>query len=421
MYYFQNSTTHFRYPNHHRKPPPWRVALLANLAGEAAPDPDSPPDAGAEFDSQETIEALAAALERDGHWVHICRADYTLTETLPNLRPDICFNIAEGVTGDSREAQVPALCEMLDIPYTASRILANALSLDKPQTKRVWLSQGLPTPHYQVFQTPNDALDPRLQLPLLVKPAREGTGMGIDQKAVVRTPAELKDRIAWVLQTYHQPALVEEFLPGREFTVGFIGNPGPTHARRRPWLYEASGYHVFPILELDSGQSSTPGVYGHAAKGVEIGGVGAPEYICPAPIPNELKNALVDLGLRAAEALDACDVSRVDIRLDAHGAPQLLEINTLPGLNPALSDLCIMAAAEGMSYDVLITEILYLAAERNGLPFEAAEREKIGHAGSRMTGLGYPVELEGALVAPPAKRERGAASRRPRSAGTRRR
>ena len=245
--------------------------------------------------------------------------------------------------------------------------------------------------------------------------------MGIDQRAVVRTPAELKHRVSWVLQTYRQPALVEEFLPGREFTVGFIGNPGPTQARRRPWLYEASGYHVFPILELDSGQSSTPGVYGHAAKGVEIGGVGAPEYICPAPIPTELKNALVELGLRAAEALDACDVSRVDIRLDAQGAPQLLEINTLPGLNPALSDLCIMAAAEGMSYDVLITEILYLAAERNGLPFEAAEREKIGHAGSRMTGLGYPVELEGALVAPPAKRERGAASRRTRSAGTRRR
>src|SRR4030067_2822244 len=97
MYYFQNSTTPFRYPNHHRKPPPGRVALLANLAAEAAPGPDSPPDAGAEFDSQETIEALAAALERDGHWVHICRAGYTLTETLPPLRPDIRFNIADGV------------------------------------------------------------------------------------------------------------------------------------------------------------------------------------------------------------------------------------------------------------------------------------------------------------------------------------
>src|SRR3972149_9676816 len=119
MYYFQNSTTHFRYPNHHRKPPPWRVALLANLAGEAAPGPDSPPDAGAEFDSQEPFEALAAALERDGHWVHICRADYTLTETLPNLRPDICFNIAEGVTGDSREAPGRELCELAAVASPA--------------------------------------------------------------------------------------------------------------------------------------------------------------------------------------------------------------------------------------------------------------------------------------------------------------
>jgi D-alanine-D-alanine ligase len=419
MYYFQNSTTHFRLPNHHRKPPPWRVAVLANLAGEIAPEPDSPPDAGAEYDRAETVEALAAALERDGHWVHICRADYTLTETLRNLRPDICFNIAEGVTGDSREAQVPALCEMLDIPYTASRILANALSLDKPQTKRVWQSHGLPTPHYQVFQAPGEPLDPGLELPLLVKPAREGTGMGIDQRAVVHTPAELRQRVAWVLKTYRQPALVEQFLPGREFTVGFIGNRGLAQTRRRPWLYDASGYHVFPILELDSGQSSTPGVYGHAAKGVEIGGVGAPEYICPARVTDELREALIDLGLRAAEALEACDVSRVDIRLDAHGAPQLLEINTLPGLNPALSDLCIMAAAEGMSYDVLITEILYLAAERYGLPFEAAEREKIGD--TRMTELGYPVALEGALVPQPAKRDRGAANRRSRGSGTRRR
>jgi D-alanine-D-alanine ligase len=411
MYYFQNSTTHFRFPSHHRKPPPWRVALLANLAGEVLPDSDSPPDAGAEYDKAETVEALAAALERDGHWVHICRADYTLTETLRNLRPDICFNIAEGVTGDSREAQVPALCEMLDIPYTASRILANALSLDKPQTKRVWLSQGLPTPHYQVFQAADEPLDSTLHLPLLVKPAREGTGMGIDDRAVVRTEAGLRQRLTWVLRTYRQPALAEEFLPGREFTVGFLGNPGSPEGRRRPWLYEASGYHVFPILELDNRQSSTPGVYGHSAKEVEIGGAGAPEYICPAPIPEALREELVRLGLRAAEALDACDVARVDLRLDADGAPQLLEINTLPGLNPALSDLCIMAAAEGMSYDVLITEILYLAAERNGLPFEAAVREKMGSA--RMTALGYPVELEGALLAPPARR--GTAARRPRS------
>ncbi len=418
MYYFQNSTSHFRFPNHHRKPPPWRVAVLANLAGELTYDPDAPPDAGAEYDKAETVEALAAALERDGHFVHICRADYTLTETLRNLRPDICFNIAEGVIGDAREAQVPALCEMLGIPYTASRVLANALSLDKPQTKRVWESRGLPTPAYQVFLDPEEPLDSALELPLLVKPAREGTGMGIDQKAVVHSTAELKERVAWALHTYRQPALVEQFLPGREFTVGFIGNPGSKHGRRRPWLYNKDGYHFFPILELDNGQSSTPGVYGHAAKEVEIGGAGAPEYICPAPIPEELRTPLIDLGRKAAEALDACDVSRVDIRLDADGTPQLLEINTLPGLYPALSDLCIMAAAEGMSYDVLITEILYLAAERNGLPFETAERERLGPTAVRLSGLGYPSELEGALLT---SRERGPAPRRSRLSGSRRR
>jgi D-alanine-D-alanine ligase len=172
------------------------------------------------------------------------------------------------------------------------------------------------------------------------------------------------------LDTYHQPALVEERLPGREFTVGFIGNRGESGLRRRPWLYDAQGYHVFPVLEIDSQISNTPGVYGHDAKSFDIGVSGAPDYVCPARISESLRKQLVQLTLRAAEAIGACDVSRVDFRLGSDGRPHLLEINTLPGLNAEISDLCIMAAAEGMVYDDLISEILYLAAERYGLPFE---------------------------------------------------
>ncbi|MGD8849177.1 MAG: hypothetical protein PVF18_05605, partial [Anaerolineales bacterium] len=374
MHAFENTVSHRKPPGASARPAPWRIALLANLKDEVEWEVDAPPDAGAEFDRHETVEAIAEALERDGHWVHLCRADHSLVESLTNLRPHICFNIAEGVQGDGREAQAPALCELLGIPYTASRVVANAISLDKTQTKRIWKSAGLPTPHFQEFHNTKEKLDTDLRFPLFVKPAREGTGMGVDGGSLVRNERELRARIDWVIKTYRQPALVENYLPGREFTVGFIGNPGSPKNRRRPWLFDARGYHVFPILELENSRSVSPGIYGNAAKSLDIGENGAPEYLCPAAIPQKLAQTMISLAIAAAEVIDAKDVSRVDFRLGADGEPYLMEINTLPGLNPAVSDLCIMAASEGMTYDVLITEILYLAAERNNMVFARARK-----------------------------------------------
>jgi len=363
---------------HNKKPPspvlrrpPWRIALVANLKDEIDWGPEAPADAGSEFDRRETLEALAAALEEDGHWVTFCRADNTLPEALLNLRPHIAFNIAEGVGGDGREAQAPAVLEMLGIPYTASRVVANALSLDKTQTKRIWQTLGIPTPRFLEARRPEDASLWKRGYPAFVKPAREGTGMGIDVKAVVQDETELRERIAWVVEAYRQPALVEEFLPGREFTVGYIGNAGSAAARRRPWLYDRHGYHFFPVLELDNQVSVSPGVYGHDAKSFDIGAAGAPGYLCPADIPRTLQSRMVRIARQAAEALGAVDVSRLDFRLGADGQPCLMEINTLPGMNPEISDLCIMAASEGMPYQDLITEILYLGAERFGLPFDS--------------------------------------------------
>jgi D-alanine-D-alanine ligase len=206
---------------------------------------------------------------------------------------------------------------------------------------------------------------------LFVKPAREGTGMGVDQASVVRNRTELVDRVSWILNTYRQPALVEEYLPGREFTVGFIGNPGNPSNRRRPELYDQQGYHWFPVLEIDTRLSVSPGIYGHAAKEFDLTEKGAPAYLCPADITEDFRERLIDLTRSAAEALSVKDVSRVDFRLGVDGQPYLMEINTLPGLNPSLSDLCIMAAAEGIPYHELITEILYLAAERFSMPFDS--------------------------------------------------
>jgi D-alanine-D-alanine ligase len=346
-----------------QKRPSWHIALTANLKSDLIWHADAPPDAGAEFDARETIEAITAALQAEGHLVTFCPADRTLPDALQDNRPDICFNIAEGLGGDAREAQVPALCELLGIPYTASRVLANALSLDKTQTKRIWQNLGLPTARFQEFRASSDVMWPPLRYPLFVKPAREGTGMGMGLDSIVLDEASLREQVAWVIETYQQPALVEELLPGREFTVGFIGNRGT----KRPFPYNPDGYYFFPVLELGTQNSVSPGVYGYDAKSLPLDEIGAPDYLCPADVPANLRHRLYTLTRQAAEAIGVCDVCRVDFRLDAEGEPYLLEINTLPGLNPAVSDLCIMARADDIPYQTLIAEILYLAAERFGL------------------------------------------------------
>src|SRR5512138_3889881 len=155
---------------------PWRVAVIANVKGESTLPQDGPTDAGAEFDKKETIQAIQAAIESDGHSTVFLPADTQLARHLQEVCPDICFNVSEGLGGDAREAQVPALLEMMHIPYTASRVLANAIALDKTMTKRIWRDNGLPIAEFQEFGSPSEPLNRDLCFPLFVKPAREGTG-----------------------------------------------------------------------------------------------------------------------------------------------------------------------------------------------------------------------------------------------------
>jgi D-alanine-D-alanine ligase len=349
-----------------------RVALIYNSKHNVTVGPDAPPDALAEYDSVETVQSIEDALLAGGHQVIPLEADETLLDTLRQAAPDVCFNIAEGLWGDARESQVPALLEMLGIPYTGSQVLAHALSLDKAATKRIWRDVGLPTAPFQVFHRGGEPLDWRLTWPLFVKPVREGSGMGIDGHSVVYDEVELRQQVRWVIQTYHQPALVEGYLPGREFTVGLIGNtlvPGkgrwnsPSVGSGHS-LYDERGFHLFPVLEIDAEVGAGRGLYNAAAKSYVPGEEGAPLYLCPADIPAALEAEMKLLAVAAFEAIGALDVSRVDLRLGSDGRPYLLEINTLPGLNPIVSDLCIMAQAEGLHYTDLINEILYLAAER---------------------------------------------------------
>ena len=263
----------------------WKVAVLANIKDESKPKPEGvPPDAFADYDHIETIDSIRGAIETDGHKTVFIQADEELPYALKEEKPDICFNIAEGLGGDAREAQVPAMLEMLRIPYTGSRVLANGISLDKTLTKRIWRDRRLPVASFQEFAVGDEPLRAELEFPLFVKPAREGTGMGVDMNAIVNNEKELRERAEYIINTYQQPALVETFLPGREFTVGILGRADAKLYSRHPDWYEKDGFHRFPILELDMTRSVTPMVYSQEAKSKEVGEEGAPGYFCPANI-----------------------------------------------------------------------------------------------------------------------------------------
>lgn len=344
-----------------------RVAVVANRKYSVHVNADAPPDALAEYDSEATVESVQAALRSRGHTPFFLEADESFFDTVRETRPDFCFNMAEGLRGDSRESHVPAMLELLGIPYTGAKVLANALSLDKGMAKMIWRENGLPTAPFQLFHHAQVALDAALTFPLFVKPVREGSGMGINARSIVHTEAELRAQAAWVLATYHQPALVETYLPGREFTVGLVGNTLAPGATPRSDFYDARGFHLFPVLELDTQRGAVKGIYNAEAKSYALDDVNAPGYLCPADIPASLRDTLFRLTIRAFAALGGLDVGRVDFRLGADGQPYLVEINTLPGLNPLVSDMVIVARAEGVPYEMLINEILDLARGRYGM------------------------------------------------------
>ena len=349
-----------------------RVALLANLKQNAPIWPGMSPDQWDDLDSEKTLNAIATALSGRGHQVTFLEADITLVDNLRKVQPDICFNISEGHFGDAREAQVPAMLEMLRIPYTGSRVMTLALALDKPMTKRVLAYHDLPTPAFQVFERLNEPMDSGLHFPLFVKPSREGTGMGISSESIVNDEAQLRAQLRRIFERYDQPALVEHYIEGREVTMGLVGNLVSPVARRIPEDEDAprilKGLHIFPALEVDMTKypKEEAGIYTSRIK-VEL----ADEfhYLCPAPLESDLVEQLQWLTAAVFRVTGCLDVARVDFRLDQNDGnkPYILEVNPLPGLNPGYSDLCIEAAADGWEYAELINRILDEAADRYGL------------------------------------------------------
>ena len=346
-----------------------RIAVLANLKKNAPHEPGCPEDKWADLDSESTIACLTDALRQGGHETVFMEGDRTLWDNLQKWQPDLCFNICEGHFGDAREAQVPAMLEMLQIPYTGSKVLTLALALDKPMTKRVLDYHNLPSPAFQVFESVDEDLDSDLLFPLFVKPSREGTGMGVSVRSIVNTEAELRNELAEQLRRYREPILAERFIEGREITIGVIGNLKRPVGRRildgASLDYLANGLRFLPPLEVDMGayDVSEGGIYSHRLK-VDL--VNDFHYLCPAPMDDDLLKRLQWLTAATFRVTGCLDVARVDFRLDAHDGnkPYILEINPLPGLSPGISDLVIEAWAAGIDYVSLINMIVAQALQR---------------------------------------------------------
>jgi len=346
----------------------FKVALLANLKTNAPHWDGMPEDQWDDLDSEKTINALLDAIRAGGHTCEFLEGDITIVDTVRKFKPDICFNICESHFGDAREAQVPAILEKLRIPYTGSKVLCLALGLDKPMTKRVLTYHDLPTPDFQTFERVDEPLDEKMKFPLFVKPSREGTGMGVSAKSVVNNEDELWEQVRLIIERYQQAALVETFIEGREVTVGMVGNLVGPVARRLPHDEDLprieAGLRFFPPMEVDlSPYLETDAVYANRLK---VALADQLNYICPAPLDDDMVDELNWLAAAVFRVTGALDVARVDFRLNVREdwKPYILEINPLPGLSPGISDIVIEAAAENVGHTELVNMILDTALRR---------------------------------------------------------
>jgi D-alanine-D-alanine ligase len=300
-------------------------------------------DAEAEYDPPETIDAIRTAIESLGYEVVPLEATSELPQRLADAKVDIVFNIAEGLVGRNREAQVPALCELIGTPYTGSDSATLALALDKALAKRILRQHGILTPEFQVFTSGREKLHPWLaqKFPLIVKPNAEGSSKGITGSGVVDDEPALRAAVTAIVEKYRQPALCEEYISGREFTVGLLGDKRPRILPPMEICFKDTSKSR-PVYDFEIKQEWEKHVF----------------YECPAKLtPAELR--VVERTARETFiALDCRDVARIDLRMSKDGQVYVLEVNPLPGLTPDYSDLVLISKAAGIDYRTLIAEIL---------------------------------------------------------------
>jgi len=327
-----------------------RVGVTYNLKKDFAHSENQPVDSLEEFDAEETIDAMKAVLEGEGHEVIKLGGGPGLIDRLKQTALDIVFNIAEGFQGRNREAHIPALLEFMNIPYTGSDPLTLSVTLDKSMAKRIVMSEAIPTPRFRKVRGLEDLHRLDLSYPLFVKLCDEGSSKGVRLNSRVGDRNALEERVGWLLKTYGPPVLVEEFVSGPEFTVGVLGNAHP---------------EVLGVMQVEiKGVPLDQAIYSLEIKREWEKRV---VYHCPARIDQALLGQIKEVAVRAYQVLDCRDVSRVDIRVGKDGIPYFLEINPLPGLSPVYGDLPIMARGMGWTYERLVKTIFHHALSRYGL------------------------------------------------------
>ncbi len=330
---------------------PMKIGVTYNLK-HAESAPGAAPDAQAEYDSMDTVLAIETAIRRRGCETVLLEADAQLPQKLLRERPDFVFNIAEGSGGRAREAQVPALLNLLSIPFTGSDETALCLSLDKALAKRVLTTHGVPTPRFRLYTANEPIHTSGLRYPMIIKPNAEGSSKGIADVCIAQDAAQLTALVAQNLARYGGDVLAEEFLSGREFTVGLLGNGGTLK--------------VFPPMEIVYHKSPTAGynVYNYTVKQQYASFV---TYRCPAEIPETMERQLIRLSKKIFTALGCRDFARIDFRADENDRLYFIEINPLPGLAPHYSDYPMLAEFCGVSHEELVCAVLDAGAKRAGI------------------------------------------------------
>lgn len=336
-----------------------RIALVYNLRPSSKDRNDPTLEKSIEGDEWKTVEAIGEAIKSNGHRVKYFPISHDIYEDLKKSKRsiDLIFNLSEGIRdGVDREAQLPMVAQILGIPHTGPTPLSSALILNKSRAKEIWKANGILTAQWQLFNSVSTPLEKSLSYPLIVKPNSEGSGIGIKKKSIVNNSKELKSAAKVIIDEYHNEALVEEYLNGREFTVAIIGN--------------GKDIQALPIVEInfDAFPQGAPRIDTYEAKFVYgVTGQATETEWCPAKINKKLESEIKTAAINAYRSIGCYDFGRVDIRLDSKGRVNVIEINHPPGLmsDPNESSFfTISGRANGWDFNKLIGKIIESAIKR---------------------------------------------------------
>jgi len=289
-----------------------------------------------------TVKAIEDALKFNGHKVTLIPASIHMLQDIMDIGGiDVIFNACTGISRKREQANVVAMLELINVPFVGSPLSTQIMGLHKSLAKRLFRTAGVPTTNFQVFFTGDEKLDKSLRFPLIVKPEHEGSSIGITSESIVFNEEDMYKRVKYTISEFHQTALVEEFVTGREFTIGVLGTTDP---------------QVLPIIEIIYDTKNGEGI-----QSLEIKALDQVAQQCPANLSEEKTEELKEYALRAFNALNCSELARIDVRMDQNENPFFIEINTLPGMQPDYSDFPRVARAAGYDYNQLVEELLQQA------------------------------------------------------------